>query len=90
MGLLVLRVKEPNLERPYKTWIITPLTFSAVRSTISSARTATAPDFLKRFSLLLKVALFLLSMPIAAAPLEALAAVGAHFRLDALPAQPSR
>ncbi|KAG8855164.1 hypothetical protein FRB96_007202 [Tulasnella sp. 330] len=50
MGLLVLRVKEPNLERPYKTWIITPLTFSAV-------------------------ALFLLSMPIAAAPLEALAAV---------------
>ncbi|KAG8985900.1 hypothetical protein FRB94_004922 [Tulasnella sp. JGI-2019a] len=50
VGLLVLRVKEPNLERPYKTWIITPVTFSAV-------------------------ALFLLSMPIAAAPLEALAAV---------------
>ncbi|KZO95847.1 amino acid transporter [Calocera viscosa TUFC12733] len=51
MGLIVLRVKEPHLERPYKTWIITPLTFCAV-------------------------ALFLLSMPVIAAPLEALAAVG--------------
>jgi len=51
MGLVVLRFKEPNLERPYKTYITTPLIFSAV-------------------------ALFLLSMPIFAAPLEALAALG--------------
>lgn len=51
VGLLVLRIKEPNLDRPYKTWIITPVTFSAV-------------------------ALFLLFMPIAAAPLEAMAALG--------------
>ncbi|KDQ18122.1 hypothetical protein BOTBODRAFT_29449 [Botryobasidium botryosum FD-172 SS1] len=50
LGLVVLRFKEPNLERPYKTYITTPLIFSAV-------------------------ALFLLSMPIFAAPLEALAAL---------------
>jgi len=51
LGLLILRIKEPNLERPYKTWIITPLTFCAV-------------------------ALFLLCMPIIAAPLQAVAALG--------------
>ena len=31
LGLVILRVKEPMLERPYKTWIITPLIFCAVR-----------------------------------------------------------
>ncbi|KAI6036238.1 amino acid permease-domain-containing protein [Pisolithus microcarpus] len=46
LGLVILREKEPNLERPYRTWIVTPLTFCAV-------------------------ALFLLCMPIIAAPLEA-------------------
>jgi len=51
LGLIVLRIKEPTLKRPYKTWIVTPLTFCAI-------------------------ALFLLSMPVVAAPLEALAAVG--------------
>ncbi|KAH7926312.1 amino acid transporter [Leucogyrophana mollusca] len=51
LGLVILRVKEPLLERPYKTWIVTPLTFCAV-------------------------ALFLLCMPIFAAPLEAMAALG--------------
>lgn len=30
LGLLVLRVKEPNLERPYRTWIITPIIFCGV------------------------------------------------------------
>lgn len=30
LGLLVLRVKEPHLERPYKTWLVTPVTFCAV------------------------------------------------------------
>ncbi|KAJ7452382.1 L-methionine transporter [Mycena galericulata] len=51
LGLVILRVKEPMLERPYKTWIITPLTFCAV-------------------------ALFLLCMPIIAAPLPAAAVLG--------------
>ncbi|KAJ7774570.1 amino acid permease-domain-containing protein [Mycena maculata] len=51
LGLVILRVKEPMLERPYKTWIITPLTFCAV-------------------------ALFLLCMPIIAAPLPAVAVLG--------------
>ncbi|CAE6446018.1 Y+L amino acid transporter 2 AltName: Full=Cationic amino acid transporter, y+ system [Rhizoctonia solani AG-1 IB] len=49
VGLIILRVKEPGLPRPYKAWIITPLIFSGV-------------------------SLFLLLMPIFAAPLEALAA----------------
>ncbi|KAJ3787827.1 amino acid permease-domain-containing protein [Lentinula aff. detonsa] len=48
LGLVILRIKEPMLERPYKTWIITPLVFCGV-------------------------ALFLLVMPIIAAPLEAVA-----------------
>jgi len=48
LGLVILRIKEPMLERPYKTWITTPLLFCAV-------------------------ALFLLCMPIIAAPFEALA-----------------
>ncbi|KAL9936507.1 hypothetical protein V8E36_004575 [Tilletia maclaganii] len=30
LALLTLRVKEPNLERPYKTWIGTPILFSTV------------------------------------------------------------
>ncbi|KAJ7632655.1 L-methionine transporter [Roridomyces roridus] len=51
LGLVILRIKEPMLERPYKTWIITPLTFCAV-------------------------ALFLLCMPIFAAPLPAIAVLG--------------
>ncbi|KAJ7219306.1 L-methionine transporter [Mycena pura] len=51
LGLVILRIKEPMLERPYKTWIITPLTFCAV-------------------------ALFLLCMPIIAAPLPAIAVLG--------------
>ncbi|XP_006458096.1 hypothetical protein AGABI2DRAFT_148591 [Agaricus bisporus var. bisporus H97] len=51
LGVVVLRIKEPLLERPYRTWIITPLTFCAV-------------------------ALFLLCMPVIAAPLEAMAVCG--------------
>ena len=30
LGVIVLRVKEPNLERPYKTWIVTPVVFCCV------------------------------------------------------------
>ncbi|EIN07323.1 L-methionine transporter [Punctularia strigosozonata HHB-11173 SS5] len=51
LGLVKLRIQEPLLERPYKTWIITPLTFCAV-------------------------CVFLLCMPIIAAPLEAMAVAG--------------
>ncbi|WFD31650.1 hypothetical protein MSPP1_002689 [Malassezia sp. CBS 17886] len=49
LGLLYLRVKEPHLERPYRTWLITPVAF-------------------------VTMSLFLLVMPVFAAPLEALAA----------------
>ncbi|KAI0726492.1 L-methionine transporter [Fomitopsis betulina] len=51
LGVLVLRVTEPTLERPYRTWITTPLIFCGV-------------------------CIFLLSMAIKAAPVQALAAVG--------------
>lgn len=30
LGLIVLRIKQPNLERPYKTWITTPIIFCCV------------------------------------------------------------
>ncbi|KAH9904676.1 amino acid permease-domain-containing protein [Xylariomycetidae sp. FL2044] len=30
LGLIILRVKEPHLERPYKTWISTPIIFCCV------------------------------------------------------------
>ncbi|RDI79191.1 hypothetical protein Vi05172_g10828 [Venturia inaequalis] len=30
LGLIVLRVREPHLERPYKTWITTPIIFCCV------------------------------------------------------------
>ena len=30
LGLIVLRIREPNLERPYRTWIVTPICFCCV------------------------------------------------------------
>ncbi|KAL4782294.1 amidase signature domain-containing protein [Aspergillus varians] len=30
LGLIVLRIREPHLERPYKTWISTPIVFCCV------------------------------------------------------------
>lgn len=30
LGLVVLRVKEPDLDRPYRTWIVTPIVFCCV------------------------------------------------------------
>ncbi len=30
LGLIILRVKEPQLERPYKAWIMTPIVFCCV------------------------------------------------------------
>ncbi|KAG8719789.1 hypothetical protein FRC09_010618 [Ceratobasidium sp. 395] len=49
LGLIVLRVREPSLPRPYKVYLVTPIIFSAV-------------------------SLFLLLMPIFAAPFEAISA----------------
>ncbi|POW07328.1 hypothetical protein PSHT_09987 [Puccinia striiformis] len=31
-SLLLLRIREPDLERPYQTWVINPITFSTVAS----------------------------------------------------------
>lgn len=30
LGLVVLRVQEPGLDRPYRTWIVTPIVFCCV------------------------------------------------------------
>ncbi|RMZ75827.1 hypothetical protein DV737_g5121, partial [Chaetothyriales sp. CBS 132003] len=30
LGLIILRIREPNLERPYRTWIATPIIFCCV------------------------------------------------------------
>ena len=30
LGLIVLRIREPQLERPYRTWITTPIIFCCV------------------------------------------------------------
>lgn len=30
LGLIVLRIREPQLERPYRTWIVTPIIFCCV------------------------------------------------------------
>ncbi|EIM22422.1 amino acid transporter [Wallemia mellicola CBS 633.66] len=51
LSVIVLRMKEPDLHRPYKTWIAIPMIFSSVT-------------------------IFLLCMPVFAAPLEAAAAFG--------------
>ena len=84
LGLVILRIKEPMLERydlhgfesyhefsricrPYKTWIITPLTFCAVCISHKRGRVVLTQA---------QVCLFLLCMPVIAAPLEALAALG--------------
>ncbi|BEJ07219.1 hypothetical protein CcaverHIS641_0404880 [Cutaneotrichosporon cavernicola] len=59
VGLLYLRIKEPHLERPYKAWITTPVIFCMVGL---------------RPTNLTQIAMFLLLMPIFAAPWEGLAA----------------
>jgi len=84
LGLVILRVKEPLLERcagtavcgtmsnlgvrPYKTWIVTPLMFCAVSFLVVTGSSALVNP--------VQVALFLLCMPIIAAPLEAMAVLG--------------
>lgn len=43
LGLIILRVKEPLLERPYRTWITTPLLFCAVSLFLLSMSVLAAP-----------------------------------------------
>lgn len=43
VGLLVLRVKEPHLERPYRTWLITPIIFSTTALFLLVMPVASAP-----------------------------------------------
>ncbi|KAL7274141.1 hypothetical protein RUND412_002975 [Rhizina undulata] len=43
LGLIVLRIKEPDLERPYKTWITTPVIFCCVSLFLISRGVFSAP-----------------------------------------------
>lgn len=43
LGLVVLRVKEPDLERPYKTWITTPIVFCCVSLFLISRSVFSSP-----------------------------------------------
>ena len=89
LGVLVLRVKEPELERcvcswaslgdaestlcrPYKTWITTPLIFCGVRRARHVAPSQPRHPVLTAAPH--QVCVFLLSMPVKAAPTQALAA----------------
>lgn len=47
MGLVILRVKEPTLHRPYRTWIITPLVFLRSKWGRSSAPASASPGLLR-------------------------------------------
>jgi amino acid transporter len=44
LGLIVLRVKEPHLERPYKTWITTPIIFCCVSLFLLSRAVFAEPE----------------------------------------------
>lgn len=71
---MYLRIKEPHLARPYRTYIITPVTFCVVSPAGHlpiTALTALVLSLAER----IQVAAFLLLMPIFAAPLEAFAAL---------------
>lgn len=43
VGLLVLRVKEPNLERPYRVWLATPVVFATTALFLLLMPIASAP-----------------------------------------------
>lgn len=43
LGLIVLRIREPNLERPYRTWITTPIIFCCVSLFLVSRAVITKP-----------------------------------------------
>jgi amino acid transporter len=44
LGLIILRVREPDLERPYKTWITTPIIFCCVSLFLLSRAVFARPD----------------------------------------------
>ncbi|KAI9683801.1 MAG: hypothetical protein M1829_004135 [Trizodia sp. TS-e1964] len=59
LGLIVLRVKEPLLERPYKTWISTPIIFCCVSLFLLSRAVFSQP-----FQTLIVVGFVLVGIPI--------------------------
>jgi amino acid transporter len=44
LGLIILRIREPELERPYKTWITTPIIFCCVSLFLLSRAVFAQPD----------------------------------------------
>jgi amino acid transporter len=44
LGLIILRVREPYMERPYKTWITTPIIFCCVSLFLLSRAVFARPD----------------------------------------------
>jgi amino acid transporter len=59
LGLIVLRVREPRLERPYKTWITTPIIFCCVSLFLLSRAVFAQP-----FQTLTVVAFVLAGIPV--------------------------
>lgn len=74
LGLMYLRIKEPHLARPYRTYLVTPITFCIV-----SHMQCRHLFWMKDCADDAQVAAFLLLMPIFAAPLEAFAALSTYF-----------
>ena len=44
LGLIILRIREPQLERPYKTWITTPIIFCCVSLFLLSRAVFAQPE----------------------------------------------
>lgn len=59
LGLIILRVREPNLERPYKTWITTPVIFCCVSLFLLSRAIFAQP-----FKTLIVIAFVLVGIPV--------------------------
>jgi amino acid transporter len=59
LGLIILRVKEPALERPYKTWITTPVIFCCVSLFLLSRAVFAEP-----LQTLIVVAFILMGVPL--------------------------
>ncbi|KAI0124206.1 amino acid permease-domain-containing protein [Xylariales sp. AK1849] len=59
LGLIILRVQEPNLERPYKTWITTPVIFCCVSLFLLSRAVFAQP-----FKTLIVIAFVLVGIPV--------------------------
>ncbi|KAJ1329588.1 solute carrier family 7 (L-type amino acid transporter) member 9/15 [Microdochium nivale] len=59
LGLIILRVKEPSLERPYKTWISTPIIFCCVSLFLLSRAVFAQP-----LKTLIVIAFILIGIPV--------------------------